>query len=97
MKIKMTRELIEKLPKTDLHVHLDGSVRINTLIELAHSAAPLERLAVMHSYYPQGGQRLAEALSGIVPTAEIPVVDATPVIGVHVGPNALGIAVLRQA
>jgi len=69
----------------------------NTLIELAHSAAPLERLAVMHSYYPQGGQRLAEALSGIVPTAEIPVVDATPVIGVHVGPNALGIAVLRQA
>ena len=35
MKIKMTRELIEKLPKTDLHVHLDGSVRINTLIELA--------------------------------------------------------------
>ena len=23
------------MPKTDLHVHLDGSVRINTLIELA--------------------------------------------------------------
>ncbi|OQC09729.1 MAG: Aminodeoxyfutalosine deaminase [Candidatus Cloacimonetes bacterium ADurb.Bin088] len=35
MKIKMTRELIEKLPKTDLHVHLDGSLRISTLIELA--------------------------------------------------------------
>jgi len=28
-------ELIQKLPKTDLHVHLDGSVRIPTLIELA--------------------------------------------------------------
>jgi adenosine deaminase len=27
--------LIEKLPKTDLHVHLDGSMRISTLIELA--------------------------------------------------------------
>jgi len=27
--------LIEKLPKTDLHVHLDGSMRITTLIELA--------------------------------------------------------------
>lgn len=26
---------IKKLPKTDLHVHLDGSVRIDTLIELA--------------------------------------------------------------
>lgn len=35
MKIKMTRELIQKLPKTDLHVHLDGSVRIPTIIDLA--------------------------------------------------------------
>lgn len=34
-KVKLTRKFIEKLPKTDLHVHLDGSVRIETLIELA--------------------------------------------------------------
>jgi adenosine deaminase len=27
--------LIEKLPKTDLHVHLDGSMRLETVIELA--------------------------------------------------------------
>ena len=33
--MKITRELIEKLPKTDLHVHLGGSVRLETLIELA--------------------------------------------------------------
>ena len=31
----LTDELIRKLPKTDLHVHLDGSLRIPTLIELA--------------------------------------------------------------
>jgi len=35
MKIKLTRELIAKLPKTDLHVHLDGSVRIETILDLA--------------------------------------------------------------
>ena len=35
MKIKMTKELIHKLPKTDLHVHLDGSVRTETIIDLA--------------------------------------------------------------
>jgi adenosine deaminase len=34
-KVKLNRAFIEKLPKTDLHVHLDGSVRIETLIELA--------------------------------------------------------------
>ncbi len=33
--MEITRELIKKLPKTDLHLHLDGSIRIETLIELA--------------------------------------------------------------
>jgi adenosine deaminase len=31
----ITREFVAELPKTDLHVHLDGSLRIPTLIELA--------------------------------------------------------------
>ena len=31
----VTKELIRRLPKTDLHVHLDGCLRINTLLELA--------------------------------------------------------------
>jgi adenosine deaminase len=33
--IPITRELIRALPKTDLHLHLDGSIRLPTLIELA--------------------------------------------------------------
>ncbi len=32
---KPTRELIQRLPKTDLHVHLDGSLRLSTILELA--------------------------------------------------------------
>ncbi|MDB5212522.1 MAG: Adenosine deaminase, partial [Myxococcaceae bacterium] len=28
-------EVIEKLPKTDLHVHLDGSLRLKTILDLA--------------------------------------------------------------
>ena len=35
MNIKLTRDLMQKLPKTDLHVHLDGSVRVDTIIDLA--------------------------------------------------------------
>lgn len=35
MTLKITEALIRDLPKTDLHVHLDGSIRLNTLCELA--------------------------------------------------------------
>ncbi len=33
--IEVTEELIQQLPKTDLHCHLDGSCRVETLLELA--------------------------------------------------------------
>jgi len=33
----ITRELLEKLPKTDLHCHLDGSMRIETILSLAEA------------------------------------------------------------
>jgi len=35
MAAKITREFLEQIPKTDIHLHLDGSLRIPTLIELA--------------------------------------------------------------
>ena len=31
----ITERFVRALPKTDLHVHLDGSLRLGTLIELA--------------------------------------------------------------
>ncbi|MBS2018405.1 MAG: adenosine deaminase [Deltaproteobacteria bacterium] len=32
---RLSLETIEKLPKTDLHVHLDGSLRLSTILDLA--------------------------------------------------------------
>ena len=33
--MKLKKEFIHKLPKTDLHVHLDGSLRMSTIFDLA--------------------------------------------------------------
>lgn len=38
MSVAITREFLELIPKTDLHLHLDGSLRVSTLIELAKAA-----------------------------------------------------------
>ena len=32
---ELSLEFIQKLPKTDLHCHLDGSLRLKTMLELA--------------------------------------------------------------
>jgi adenosine deaminase len=47
------RDLIRRLPKTDLHVHLDGSLRLETLIDLAR-----ERKIELPSYRPDGLREL---------------------------------------
>ncbi len=35
MATSITKEFIKRVPKTDLHLHLDGSLRLSTLIEMA--------------------------------------------------------------
>ncbi|PIE22659.1 MAG: adenosine deaminase [Planctomycetota bacterium] len=49
----LSRELVAALPKSDLHVHLDGSLRLETLIELAR-----ERKVKLPSTSPSGLKRL---------------------------------------
>ncbi len=49
----ISRDFVLALPKTDLHVHLDGSIRINTLIELAN-----EYSVTLPSYTEEGLREL---------------------------------------
>jgi len=68
---------------------------LEALAQMARDAAPLSRLAVMHTANPEGAQRLLAAVASVHPPHESIVVEATPVLGVHVGPQALGLAVIR--
>lgn len=64
---------------------------LTRLVEMVTSLGPLESLAVLHSSTPAAAARLLEAVAGLAP-GEVPVVEVTPIIGVHVGPNGLGLA-----
>jgi adenosine deaminase len=64
----MNPEVIRRLPKTDLHVHLDGSLRIPSLIEMARDrkiALPSESEAgLRESVFPPHYKNLQEYLEG---------------------------------
>jgi adenosine deaminase len=73
---KLSLEVFESLPKADLHVHLDGSLRLQTILELAqedkvelpsHDPADLRRL--MHIGENCGS--LAEYLKGFDVTLRV--------------------------
>jgi len=67
------------------------------LIELARAAAPLDHIAFLHTQNLAGAQRLAADLADLNRDVPPIIVDVTPVIGVHVGPNGLGLAVVRAS
>lgn len=66
------------------------------LLELARQAAPLARLAILHTRNENNAEHLRDTLSDIhPPNTDIPIVEVTPVIGVHVGPKGLGVGLIR--
>ncbi len=68
-------ETIRRLPKTDLHVHLDGSLRLPTLIELARErrvALPSQTEdGLLQLVFRERYQSLAEYLEGFKYTAAV--------------------------
>ena len=49
---KLTLEDIQRLPKTDLHVHLDGSLRIQTILDLAQEQGVLLPASTVETLRP---------------------------------------------
>lgn len=67
------------------------------LVELAREAAPLSRLAILHTANRDGAERLLDAVSDVCPpSTPCPIVEVTPVIGVHVGPKGLGLGLVQE-
>ena len=73
------------------------SKAVQGLVDLTHSQAPFERLALLHSHFPQGAAELETALHDVLPNGERAVMrgDVCTAIGTHVGPGCVGVAWVR--
>ncbi|MBX7150052.1 adenosine deaminase [bacterium] len=74
--IEITEELLFQLPKTELHCHLDGSCRVQTLIELAEEQKvklPFTDLAKLRDHLEVGdkAKNLADYLKGFAVTLSV--------------------------
>lgn len=68
---------------------------VDKLVELVREQTPLERLGLMYTDNPAGAHELKARLAEVVPPDTL-IVSATPVLGVHIGPESLGVATVRK-
>jgi DegV family protein with EDD domain len=68
-----------------------------TMVQLASEQAPLERLALVHTNDPERAEALRQEILDLTPPdREVFSVQVTPVIGSHVGPGTVGLALVAK-
>ncbi len=67
------------------------------LLQAARDHGDLEHVAILHAGAPEDAAVLQKQATELFPGQLIPIVEATPAIGVHVGPQTLGIAIIACA
>jgi len=71
----ITETFIQSIPKTDLHVHLDGSLRLSTLIELAQQEGvelpAFDEAGLKQTVFKQSYRNLPEYLAGFAYTVAV--------------------------
>ncbi len=69
---------------------------VEEIVRLAETHTPIARLAVLHSNSPDRAEELHQLLEKIAPANYTVTADVTTAIGTHVGPGAVGIAVVEE-
>ena len=71
---------------------------MHRIVELLGSLGKIEKIAIVHTHAPaEKLKQLREMAAGLLPSGKIMVEDITPVIGAHLGPGAVGFAVVTAA
>lgn len=69
---------------------------MNRLIELLEQAAPLEKVAVLHSHAADRAEALKKQVQHLLPAGQIIFEEITPVLGAHIGPGVVGFSVISK-
>ena len=94
--------LLQIKPILTMHNSKPSTERVRTraramhrLVEMLNAVGPLERVAIVHTHaVPERITQLRTLASSLLPQGDILTEDITPVIGAHIGPGALGFAVI---
>lgn len=74
-----------------------GAACIRRMIDLVTALGRLEQLALVHTNAPQKAEELYRQTRHLFPSDEAPLsVEVTPIIGAHVGPNAVGMVAVAE-
>lgn len=81
-----------------------GAERVRTreratqrLLEMLHDVGNVERIAIVHTHSPERVAELRQQAAHLLPDGEILSMDITPVIGAHIGPGAVGFAIVGKS
>ncbi len=96
--------LIQLKPILTMKDGKPGSDRVRTsiraekrLISLLEQHLPIEKFALVHSNAHKKAEEFKAKIEKYLPDGEIFSMDITPVIGAHLGPGAVGFAVITKA
>jgi fatty acid-binding protein DegV len=71
---------------------------MNRLVEMLAAVGTLERIAIVHTHaLPERLTELRTLAAHLLPQGDILTEEITPVIGAHIGPGAVGFAVISAA
>ena len=91
--------LLQIKPLLKMHQGEAASERVRTLsaarkrlVTLLDEVGPVEEAALVHTHAANRAESLHRQAAHLLPGGEIPSVDITPVLGAHLGPNAVGFA-----
>jgi len=80
-----------------------GSERVRTaskaesrLVEMLEEHQPIERFALLHTNAPEEADAFYSRITDLIPDGHVYSMDITPVIGVHIGPGAVGYAIISK-